>query len=81
MVREVNNQFMVPLTAGQPKHRLGPSGDIAKVNCATCHQGVNRPLNGANMVKAHPELQAPPKGTVKTSELFGLSSDLLRQFQ
>jgi hypothetical protein len=33
------------------------------------------------MVKAHPELQAPPKGTVKTSELFGLSSDLLRQFQ
>ena len=27
MVRNLNNDFMVPLTAGQPKNRLGPSGD------------------------------------------------------
>jgi photosynthetic reaction center cytochrome c subunit len=69
MVRDLNNQFMVPLTAGQPKNRLGPTGDIAKINCATCHQGVNKPLNGASMVKAHPELQAQPKPTAKTSLL------------
>jgi photosynthetic reaction center cytochrome c subunit len=69
MVRDLNNQFMVPLTPGQPKERLGRTGDIAKVNCATCHQGVNRPLNGANMVKAHPELMAPPRPAAKTSQL------------
>ena len=68
-MRDLNNQFMVPLTAGQPKNRLGPTGDIAKVNCATCHQGVNKPLNGASMVKAHPELQAQPKPPAKTSLL------------
>lgn len=67
MVRNLNNDFMVPLTAGQPKNRLGPSGDIAKVNCATCHQGVNKPLNGASMVKAHPELMGPPQAPTKTS--------------
>jgi len=69
MVRDLNNQFMLPLTAGQPKNRLGPTGDIAKVNCATCHQGVNKPLNGASMVKAHPELMAAPKPAAKTSLL------------
>ncbi len=69
MVRDLNNQFMVPLTSGQPAERLGPAGDIAKVNCATCHQGVNKPLNGAQMLKAHPELAKPSGPPVKTSEV------------
>ena len=32
---------------------------MAKVNCATCHQGAYKPLNGAQMLLGHPELAAP----------------------
>lgn len=39
-----------------PANRLGPGGDVAKVNCATCHQGAHKPLYGAEMAKHHPEL-------------------------
>jgi photosynthetic reaction center cytochrome c subunit len=31
-------------------------GDVAKVNCATCHQGVFKPLYGESMAKDYPEL-------------------------
>jgi len=58
MARELNNQFMVPLTATFPASRHGPTGDVAKVNCATCHQGAHKPLYGAPMVKDYPELQS-----------------------
>lgn len=56
MVREVNNDYMVPLTDTFPANRQGPGGDVAKVNCATCHQGAHKPLYGAPMAKYHPEL-------------------------
>jgi photosynthetic reaction center cytochrome c subunit len=42
---------MEPLTKAFPANRLGVTGDVAKVGCATCHQGVNKPLYGANMLK------------------------------
>lgn len=69
MVRELNNAFMVPLTPGQPAERLGRAGDVAKINCATCHQGANKPLNGAKMLTAHPELSKPSGPPLRTSEL------------
>jgi photosynthetic reaction center cytochrome c subunit len=53
MVRELNNATMVPLTASFPKHRLGPTGDVAKIGCATCHQGAYKPLYAAQMAKDH----------------------------
>lgn len=56
MVREVNNEYIVGLAPIHPPNRLGPTGDISKVNCATCHQGVNKPLYGAQMLSSHPEL-------------------------
>jgi photosynthetic reaction center cytochrome c subunit len=56
MTRELNNDYLTPLTSTFPKARLGPTGDVAKVNCATCHQGAFKPLYGAPMVKDHPEL-------------------------
>jgi photosynthetic reaction center cytochrome c subunit len=31
-------------------------GDVLKVNCATCHQGANKPLLGAPMARDYPEL-------------------------
>jgi photosynthetic reaction center cytochrome c subunit len=61
MVRDVNVNFMEPLQpvfAGPdvPAGRLGPHEDVLKVNCATCHQGANKPLLGARMAADYPEL-------------------------
>ena len=59
MARELNNEYMVPLTSVFPANRLGPTGDVAKANCATCHQGAFKPLYGAAMAKHYPGMQAP----------------------
>jgi photosynthetic reaction center cytochrome c subunit len=56
MARDVNTAYLEPLTKAFPAHRLGPTGDVAKVNCATCHQGVNKPLGGLAMAKNWPGL-------------------------
>jgi photosynthetic reaction center cytochrome c subunit len=56
MVRDLNATFIDPLHAQLPKSRLGPLGDVPKINCATCHQGVYKPMFGANMLKDYPEL-------------------------
>ncbi|GAP34419.1 photosynthetic reaction center cytochrome PufC [Piscinibacter sakaiensis] len=56
MVRSLNNEYLVPLTNQFPAARLGPGGDVAKVNCSTCHQGVFKPLYGAPMAQSYPAL-------------------------
>ena len=56
MARNLNNEYLVPLTPVFPEHRLGYKGDVAKVNCQTCHQGVFKPLYGESMLKDYPEL-------------------------
>ncbi len=56
MAGDVNAKFMEPLTKTFPASRLGPQGDVGKVNCATCHQGAYKPLYGVSMLKDHPEL-------------------------
>jgi photosynthetic reaction center cytochrome c subunit len=50
MAREINNEYIDTLAGVFPANRKGPMGDVAKVNCATCHQGVNKPLYGVSMV-------------------------------
>ena len=62
MARELNNSYMLPLTATFPAERKGPTGDVAKVSCGTCHQGAYKPLNGVSMLKNHPELAGPGTG-------------------
>jgi len=59
MVRDLNNNVMVPLTNQLPPERLGPTGDVPKIFCATCHQGSNKPLYGAPMLASYPELIRP----------------------
>jgi photosynthetic reaction center cytochrome c subunit len=59
MARELNNDYLTPLNSTFPAHRLGVLGDTAKVNCATCHQGLFKPLYGESMAKDYPELQGP----------------------
>jgi photosynthetic reaction center cytochrome c subunit len=66
MARDLNNAYMVPLTATFPPERLGPTGDAPKIYCATCHQGVYKPLYGVSMVHDFPELIAP-----KTADYVG----------
>jgi photosynthetic reaction center cytochrome c subunit len=56
MVRDLNNEYLNPLQAAFPPARLGPDGDSPNVNCATCHNGVYKPLFGAAMAKDFPEL-------------------------
>jgi photosynthetic reaction center cytochrome c subunit len=59
MARDINNNHLVPLTDTFPASRKGPLGDVAKVNCSTCHQGAYKPLYGAQMAKDYPELLGP----------------------
>ncbi len=56
MTRELNNTFLEPLASVLPEERLGPTGDAPKVNCATCHGGLNKPLNGVSLLQYYPEL-------------------------
>ncbi len=56
MVRELNNSYVWPSNDWLPEHRQGPFGDPQKINCATCHNGVYKPLYGAPMLKDYPNL-------------------------
>ncbi len=64
MARDLNNHYLVPLTNTFPSHRLGVLGDVAKISCATCHQGLFKPLYGESMAKDYPELQGEMKPAV-----------------
>jgi len=58
MVRDLNDAFLDPLKPVFPEYRLGHAlGDSPKVNCATCHNGVYKPLFGISMAKNFPELK------------------------
>jgi photosynthetic reaction center cytochrome c subunit len=60
MARDLNNAYMQPLTDTFPDNRKGAKGDVAKISCATCHQGAYKPLYGYSMLKNHPELAGKP---------------------
>lgn len=61
MARDLNVSYLEPLTSSFPANRLGPNGDVAKVSCVSCHQGVNKPLGGLEMAKLYEGLSGPPK--------------------
>jgi photosynthetic reaction center cytochrome c subunit len=56
MARDLNTNYIESLNGVFPANRLGPTGDVAKLNCATCHQGAFKPMYGASLLKTHPEL-------------------------
>ncbi len=60
MVNDLNRNFLVPLGPEFPSARLGPLGDPPKLNCATCHRGVYKPLFGVSMLTHYPELAGTP---------------------
>lgn len=51
MTRDINVSYMVGLTPVFPANRKGPEGDVFKVGCATCHNGVQKPLYGVSMLQ------------------------------
>ncbi len=65
MVATTNAEYMTPLVSvfpavhpggGPSPWRKGPMGDVYKINCATCHQGINKPMNGVSMRAENPVL-------------------------
>lgn len=57
MARDININYLGSLHDTFPKYRLGPQGDVAKVNCMTCHQGAYKPLLGAKIAEKFQELE------------------------
>lgn len=57
MLRDLNSNYLLPLTAEFPPSARGSGGDVAKIDCATCHQGVYKPLFGAKMANQFPPLE------------------------
>ena len=57
MVRDLNVIYLGSLHDTFPKYRLGPEGDVAKINCMTCHQGAYKPLLGAKIADKFQELE------------------------
>ncbi|MBC00855.1 MAG: photosynthetic reaction center cytochrome c subunit [Rhodobacteraceae bacterium] len=51
MSRAINNDYIVGLTPVFPDSRKGPAGDVYKVSCAPCHNGVQKPLYGVSMIE------------------------------
>ena len=51
MVRDLDSNYLGSLAGVFPANRLGPTGDVPKLNCATCHQGAYKPLYGAKMLE------------------------------
>ena len=65
MARDLNKDYLGSLDGVFPANRLGPMGDVPKLNCATCHQGAYKPLYGQSMLKDHPELASSVKVAVE----------------
>jgi len=51
MARELNQSYITGLAPIFPDNRKGPEGDVLKIGCATCHNGVQKPLYGVSMLK------------------------------
>jgi photosynthetic reaction center cytochrome c subunit len=71
MVRQLNNDYLAPLASTFPPERLGPTGDTAKVNCATCHQGVFKPMFGQGGAADYPELREKPHADATRASASG----------
>jgi len=66
MVRDLNNDYLIPLTDQFPANRLGPHGDGPKLNCATCHNQAFKPLLGVSMLKDYAVLAEARPQPAKT---------------
>lgn len=75
LARTLNEDYLVPLQGIFPANRLGPTGDVPKIGCGTCHRGAEKPLLGVSMVTEYPELVAPRPAPAAPSDYDGVSSE------
>ena len=68
LARDLNMNYIEPISPVLPPYRHGPMGDVGKVACGTCHQGLSKPLNGVSMLPDYPSLGVPP--TMTPAELL-----------
>ncbi|MBV8614338.1 MAG: photosynthetic reaction center cytochrome c subunit [Acetobacteraceae bacterium] len=68
MVRELNATYLEPLSSLLPADQHGRLGEGPVLDCATCHQGVYKPLFGAPMAVSFPELGLAPQSAAATTE-------------
>ena len=71
MVRNMNQDHLVPLLDLYPKERLGPLGDAPKAACATCHKGSYKPLFGFSMLDDYPSLRGVLPGRLSPDPTEG----------
>jgi len=62
MVSELNKDYLDQVAGLLPASHLGPNGEAPQVGCETCHQGVNKPLFGAQMAKDYVKELGPITG-------------------
>jgi photosynthetic reaction center cytochrome c subunit len=79
MVNDVNDAYISSLAAVFPANRKGPHGDPYKVNCTTCHQGLNKPLGGQSMVAQAPVLWGARGTAVAAGEGGAVGQQAVKQ--
>ncbi len=77
MVNDVNDNYITSLASVFPANRKGPHGDPYKVNCMTCHQGINKPLGGRSMIAQAPVLSGAGTGIAAAPSPAGAAGEAL----
>ena len=87
MTQVLNQHYVYGLRNVMPQARIGPDpvnspthpprvltaqDGIGLVNCATCHIGGPKPLNGADLLSSYPELATQP--ATRVASLQGAAS-------
>ena len=80
MVRDINEDYISGLQGVFPDYRKGPQGDPYKVNCATCHQGLSKPLGGISMISQAPALKGTPQPVAQAEGGPGASTEVPAAF-
>jgi len=76
MVQTLNVEHVSPVSSLLPPNRLGPTGEGQKVNCETCHQGVNKPLGGLQMAESFPSLYGDSESPTASTQAVSRTKEM-----
>ena len=75
MVRNSNEEYVQSVANVLPADQKGPHGDPYKINCATCHNGINKPMYGVSMRKDNPVLWPAGAAVATAATLMAPKAD------
>jgi photosynthetic reaction center cytochrome c subunit len=75
MVRDSNEKYVTVLNNVLPADQKGPHGDPYKINCSTCHNGINKPMYGVSMRAENPVLWPATVATAGAPGLMAPKAD------